>query len=139
MPRPGGTPGPSLYSGTGDNFDRSIVRSVTVPAASPTLTFDTKWDTEPDFDSGFVQISTDGGKTYTSLGNADTVSRSTRAPTRGSANLPGFNGDSGGWRAETFDLSAYAGQTVLLAFHYISDANTNGTAGGSTTSRSAAP
>ena len=43
------------------------------------------------------------------------------------AQLPGFNGDSVGWKSETFDLSAYAGQTVLLAFRYITDANARGT------------
>ncbi len=124
---PGGTTGPALFSGTGDNLDRSIVRSVAVPAGSPTLVFDTRWDTEPAFDSGFVQISTDGGATYTSLGNADTTSElDPGADQRLVDNLPGFNGDSAGWRSETFDLSAYAGQTVLLAFHYISDVNTNG-------------
>jgi bacillopeptidase F (M6 metalloprotease family) len=41
-------------------------------------------------------------------------------------NCPGLNGDSGGWKTETFDLTPYAGQTVLLAFRYITDANTRG-------------
>ena len=49
------------------------MRSVSVPAGSPPLTFDTKYDTEPGFDSFFVQVSTDGGATYHSLANADTT------------------------------------------------------------------
>ena len=43
-------------------------------------------------------------------------------------NLPGFTGPSGAvtaaaWVTESFDLSAYAGQTVLLAFRYITDSS----------------
>jgi bacillopeptidase F (M6 metalloprotease family) len=37
------------------------------------------------------------------------------------ANLPGLTGDSGTWRPQTANLSAYAGQSVLLAFRYITD------------------
>jgi bacillopeptidase F (M6 metalloprotease family) len=113
----------ALYSGQGDNFDRAIVREVAVPAGSPTLTFDTKWETEFGFDIGVVQISTDGGETWTSLGNEDTTNElDPSVDPRISANLPGFNG-SGGWKTTTFDLSAYAGQTVLLSFRYLTDSS----------------
>ena len=122
-PSPPDRPGnPALFSGSGPNFDRSIVRSVDVPAASPTLTFQTRWNTEPLWDFGFVQVSTDGGATYTSLANADTTSEhDPGAIPQVVDNLPGFTGDSGGWKTETFDLSAYAGQSVLLAFRYVTD------------------
>src|SRR5262249_49722379 len=36
----------TLYSGSAPNLDRAIVRPVTVPAVSPTLTFDTQYKTE---------------------------------------------------------------------------------------------
>lgn len=122
---PEGHDSAALYSGTGDNFDRSIARQVSVPADDATLTFDTRWSTEPDFDSGFVQISTDG-ETWTSLGNEDTVDElSPGADPNLTDNLPGLNGE-GGWKSTSFDLSAYAGQDVWLAFRYVSDANTNG-------------
>jgi hypothetical protein len=35
--------------------------------------------------------------------------------------VPGFTGYSGGWRAQTCSLAAYAGQTVLLAFRTFND------------------
>ena len=112
----------ALYSGSAPNLDRAIVRSVTVPATTPTLTFDTQYNTEVGFDYGIVQVSTDGGATYHSLGNADTTTaHDSTADPRIVAQLPGFNGDSGGFRSETFDLSAYAGQTILLAFRYMTD------------------
>ena len=116
---------PALYSGSGDNLDRSIVDEVTVPAACcPTLTFDTNFEMEPFFDYGFVQVSTDGGATWTSLANAHTTSQTeTGLPI--SDHLPGFTGTSGGdqpeWVTESFDLSDYMGQTVLLGFRYMTD------------------
>lgn len=122
---------PALYSGSGDNLDRAIVKSVSVPAGTSALTFDSQWNTEVDdqggWDYGFVQVSTDGGSTYKSIACTDTSSN----PNPGAIptvqnNLPGFNGDSNGWRAESCNLSAYAGQTILVAFRYVTDANTRG-------------
>ena len=111
-----------------DNRDAAIVHSITVPSGSPTLTFDTKYDTEPAFDSFFVQVSTDGGATYHSLANADTTcDLDPGADAKLKNNCPGLNGDSGGWVSESFDLTPYAGRTVLLALRYITDANTRGT------------
>jgi hypothetical protein len=118
---------PALYSGSGPNFDRAIVREFTVPAESPTLTFETRFDTELGWDFGFVQVSTDGGQTYTSLGNADTTSEhDPGAIATVAQNVPGFTGTSGGgepaaWIQTSFDLSAYAGQTILLSFRYVTD------------------
>ena len=118
----------ALAAPDADNKDAAIVHTVAVPAANPTLTFDTKYDTEPGFDSFFVQVSTDNGKTYHSLSNADTTcDLDPGADVKLKSNCPGFNGDSGGWKSESFDLSQYAGQNVLLAFRYITDTNTRGT------------
>ena len=38
-----------------------------------------------------------------------------------------FTGNSGGWRATAFDLSAYAGQRVEVSIAYVSDPATGGT------------
>ena len=122
---------PALYSGSGDSLDRAIVKSVAVPAGSPALTFDSQWNTEVDaqggWDYGFVQVSTDGGATYDSIACTDTSS----SPNPGAIatvqnNLPGFNGDSNGWQAESCSLAPYAGQAVLVAFRYVTDSNTRG-------------
>ncbi|HKI23202.1 MAG TPA: hypothetical protein VKA24_07265 [Gaiellaceae bacterium] len=130
---PGQTGDAALYSGTGDNRDEAIVRSVSVPTgAGASLTFNARWNLEEDsggpWDFGFVQASTDGGETYTSLACTDTrTDHNPGAIPSVVANLPGFSGDSGGWKAETCSLAAYAGQTVLLSFRTINDPNTQGT------------
>ena len=117
----------AFFSGAGNNFDRAIITPVSVPTASPTLSFDTQWSTEPLWDFGFVQVSTDGGKTFTSLANADTTAEhDPGAISAVVANLPGFTGESDGWRSESFDLSAYAGKDVLLSFRYVTDSSAAG-------------
>jgi hypothetical protein len=112
----------ALYSGSGPNFDRSMVRRVYVRKKNPTVSFQTKWNTEEGWDFGFVQISTDGGRTYKSLSNADTTSvTDPGAIPIIKQNVPGFTGNSEGWRKERFNLKKYAGQSILLAFRYVTD------------------
>ncbi|MFD0381216.1 choice-of-anchor J domain-containing protein [Streptomyces sp. NPDC127112] len=116
---------PALYSGPVDdaaNLDRSIVHSITVDPADPTLSFDARWDIEQGYDLGVVQVSTDGGATFASrrsAGMATTLNSDAEAGI--AALLPGFNGDSGGWTHQSIDLSDLAGQTVLVAFRYRTD------------------
>ena len=119
----------ALYSGAGNNRDEAIVREVTF-GASPSLTFDALWNEEPGWDFGFVQVSTDGGASYQSLTCTDTTSTTDPGalPTA-KANVPGFTDYSGGWKAETCDVSAYAGQTVQLAFRTFNDPATLGATG----------
>ena len=129
---PGQTGDPALYSGTGDLFDRAIVRSVTVPAADPNLRFNAQWNLEDGWDFTFVQVSTNGGATYQSV--RCTSSRPTLAEDPATypavANIrvhfPGYTGDSAGWKAETCNLSAFAGQTILVSFRNMTDPNTQG-------------
>jgi Immune inhibitor A peptidase M6 len=118
------TPGdPALFSGAGNNRDEMIIRSVAVPTgAGATLTFDALWNQELGWDFLFAQVSTDGGSTYSSLTCTDTTTETNpdALPTA-KENVPGFTGYSGGWRAQTCSLAAYAGQTVLLAFRTFND------------------
>jgi hypothetical protein len=123
---PGAASPPVLYSGAGNNRDEAIVRPVTF-GPSPTLTFDAQWNEETGWDYGFVQVSTDGGDTYTSLSCTDTTSdHDPGALPTAVQNVPGFTGDSGGWKAETCDVSAYGGQSVLLSFRAFNDPGTLG-------------
>jgi hypothetical protein len=118
---------PALYSGSGPNFDRAIIQRVRVPNGKPQLTFRTKWNTEELWGFGFVQISTNDGKTYKSLRNKDTTK--TADPGTISAvkqNLPGFTGNSKGWKTERFNLAKYAGKKVLLSFRYVTDSVVDG-------------
>lgn len=132
-PGPPGRPGDAAFhSGSGPDFDRAVVLEVPVPRRNPVLTFDTLYDVEPGFDYAFVQISADGGRTYRSLANDLTVPEADPGALPAVLdNLPGLNGVSGGgeeaaWVTTSFDLSAYRGRTVLLAFRYVTDSFVDG-------------
>jgi hypothetical protein len=111
--RPGN---PVLWSGNANNTDASAVTSVAVPTTDPTLRFNAKYGAEEGFDYGYVMVSTDGGATYTAIPGDKTV-----AGPLG----PGLNGDTTGFEPRTYDLSAYAGKTVLVNFRYVSDGGVN--------------
>ena len=118
---------PALHSGSGGGLDRGIVRRVQVPQRAR-LTFATRYDLATGRDFGFVQVSTDGGKSWRSLpGNLTTTSADPTVAATTRRNLPGVTGRSGGgplpiWTTANYDLSAYGGRSVLLAFRYVSDA-----------------
>jgi Immune inhibitor A-like, MAM domain len=117
----------ALHSGGGGGLDRGIVREVKVPRGAATLTFQTRYDLAPGLDFGFVQVSTDRGRSWRSLGGSLTTGNaSPDASPLVRRNLPGLTGKSGqgafpAWTRATYDLSAYRGKTVLLAFRYVSD------------------
>lgn len=113
---PGRAGNPTLWSGNSTNLDAAAITSVAVPAGSPKLTFAERHLAEQGYDYAYTVVSTDGGKTYTALANANTV-----AGPLG----PALNGDAAGFATQTFDLSAYAGTTVLLGFRYVSDGGVN--------------
>jgi hypothetical protein len=111
---------------TSDLLNNMIIRPITVPAASPTLTFRGKYDLEEHWDFGFVQISTDNGETYTSLACSNTNSDNVpNAHPLVLQYVPGYSGVSD-WRNESCNLAAYAGKTVLLAFRGVTDWGTIG-------------
>jgi hypothetical protein len=112
-----------LASGAANGRDESIVKQIVVPSGSPKLTFDAAWNQEDLFDYGFVQVSTDGGSSYTSLSCTDTtteISPDDSSPIA-AANLPGFTGNSAGFKPQSCGLDSYAGQTVLLSFRGFND------------------
>ncbi|TDV44835.1 immune inhibitor A peptidase M6 [Actinophytocola oryzae] len=107
---------PVLFSGNANNTNATAVTQVAVPTADPTLRFEAKYGAELGYDYGYVVVSTDGGATYTPIAGDRTVP--------GPAG-PALNGTTDGFEPHSYDLSAYAGQTVLLGIQYISDGGVN--------------
>ena len=109
------------YSGADDLIDTSLYGEAYVNPVDPTLTINTYWDIEDFWDFGFVQVSTDGGATWTSLENEyTTFDHDPSAHPDIVANLPGLTGYSS-WVTMDFDLTSYAGETVLINFRYMTD------------------
>ncbi|MEM3038518.1 MAG: immune inhibitor A [Thermoplasmata archaeon] len=116
-----GLSGMVWYSGASDLRDVAITATIDLTGmSSAVLTFDTYYSIESYWDFGFVQVSTDGGMTWTSLENEyttyDIVIEGHPAI---AANMPGLTGS---WQGNmAFDLSAYAGSEIMLAFRYMTD------------------
>ncbi len=96
------------------------------PGQSSQLGFWTAWDIEPAFDGGIVQISTNGGTSWTRLGPAgfypNTITNSGNACAALASGTPAFSSSSQlTWQQKTLNLSAYAGQSIKLAWRYGSD------------------
>jgi hypothetical protein len=117
-----------LHANNGDEADQALIFNASVPTENPTLTFDHYYDIEEQWDFATVQVSTDNGETWTSLANENTRSDVVAEghPTI-KGNLPGFTGHLTEWTTESFDLSAYAGQDVLVSFRNLTDWGYNDT------------
>ncbi|MFC4713154.1 peptidase M6 [Planococcus dechangensis] len=111
-----------LHANNGDEADQALIFGATVPANSPTLSFEHYYDIEEQWDFATVQVSTDNGETWKSLANDNTREDVVEEghPTI-KENLPGFTGHKLDWSIETFDLSEYAGEDVLVSFRNLTD------------------
>ncbi len=110
------------YSHRGDDSNSRLTRAFDLSNVSQaTLKYWTWFDIESDWDYGYVEISTDGGETWTIL----TTPHSNTANHSGNAYGPGYTGTSSGgeptWLEESIDISDYTGQAVLIRFEYVTD------------------
>lgn len=121
------------WSGDGDEKDYLLTMDVdlTQPAGEEGeylhwLNISTWWDIEDNWDFGFVQVSTDGGETWTSLndtGDVFTAEHDADAMPSIVENLPGLTSWPGDYDYHelSFDLSAYDGMEILVGFRYMTD------------------
>ena len=87
-----------------------------------TLHFFTWYDIEDLWDYAYIEVSEDGGRTWTIMETA----RTTRENPNGNAYGPGYtgrsNGDTAEWVEEQVSLADYAGKEILVRFEYVTDA-----------------
>lgn len=122
----------AFWSNKGDESDMTLTRAFDFTNVSGpiTLSYQTWYDIELDWDYVYLLASTNNGDDWTFL---RTPSGTDTDPTGNSYGW-GYTGDSGGgfdvseaeWIQESVDLSEYAGQQVLVRFEYITDAAVNG-------------
>lgn len=93
----------SFYSGQGDSLNNTLTLKapIKVPlGSSVNLKFISNEDTEPGYDSGYVEASADG-TTWT--------------------NFLTINGNSGGWVTRETSIDGFGGKDLYLRFRYSSD------------------
>ena len=95
------------YSGSGNDLDNSMTRSVTLPAGTVTLNAFLNYDIETGYD--YLYLTVNGTPVHTSLSR----------PGRQGEGITDTSG--GAWVPVTANLSAFAGQTVTLAWEYVTD------------------
>jgi hypothetical protein len=111
------------FGGRADGAVATMTRDFDLTTVSaPTLTYDAWYDLEHQYDYAYLSASTDGGHTWTLLG---TPAMERENPSGNGLGV-GYTGHSGGgseaqWIHEFVDLSQFDGETVRLAFSYITD------------------
>ena len=106
---------------------------IAVPAGGAALSFDIAYGLETEWDFLWLQASADGGATWQTLTNTHTscahdpgwIGGSYGFPedlcAAGLGGLTGYNASFPSPDTEVFDLSKFAGQSVLLRFWYMTD------------------
>lgn len=88
------------------------------------------YDTEATYDGGVMEISTDGGVTWTDLGGNMTQNGYSGAISTCCSNpiggQPAFEGNSNGYVQTIVDLNPYAGSTVIVRFRMATDSSVTG-------------
>lgn len=110
------------WSNRGDSISSTLTRSLDLSGVErATLEFRTWFDVEDQWDYGYVQVSSDGGLTW------DIVEAPATSPGNpvGNSFGPGYTGSSDAWLQQEVDLRDYAGQEILLRFHYVTDLAVN--------------
>ena len=118
MPAGPSTGGHCWWGNYGDTISTTLTREFDLSGLQrATLSFTAWYSIEEDWDYAYVQVSTDGGSTW------DVLQGSLSSTDNPSLNAygPGYTGESGGWVSDSVDLTAYAGRTVLVRFHYVTD------------------
>ncbi len=108
-------------------FSSTTPLALGVPTSK--LTFWHNYNTESGWDGGVVEISTNGGTTWTDLGPLMTINgyNNSVGGTNPIAGRPAFSGNSGGFIQTTVSLLPYANQNALFRFRMTSDDNTAAT------------
>lgn len=106
------------YSNRGDESEFHLTRTFDLSnTTSATLTYKLWYDLERTYDYAFVEVSTNGGESWSLL----RTQRSTSADPNELSYGWGYTGASGRWVEESVNLTEFAGQEVLLRFEVVTD------------------
>ncbi|MBS1906161.1 MAG: immune inhibitor A [Actinobacteria bacterium] len=121
------------YSNADQNWaDARLTRSIDAVPAGATFSMWNNYVIEKDWDMGFIEVSTDGGSTWSpqkvydesgALVSTDDGYSDPNGRMKDYGGLRyGLTGSSGGWRHDHIDLSAYAGQNIQVRLRQATDA-----------------
>jgi len=113
-------------------YPKNTCASIELPALTlpdgASLQYDARYQLESGWDGVVVEISSDNGATWTDLppdGGYPGSFAQTQNPPINACGFPAsqgaYNGDNGGFEAQSTDLSAYAGQRVRIRWRLSTD------------------
>jgi immune inhibitor A len=112
------------WSNRGDSSNMTLTRAFDLTGLSQaTLKVWLWYDIEEDWDYAYIEVSTDGGRTWDILKGQYTADSNPNGNSFGHA----YTGKSGpaaetpNWVDEEIDLTPYVGQHILLRFEYVTD------------------
>ena len=110
--------GQAWWSDKGNLLNQTLTRSFNLTsAAAPIFSFASYWSIEEDWDYGYVEVSSDEGKNWSILSDMNGIFRNTNP--NGTNQGWGLTGEGSG--TLSFNLSAYAGQQIMLRLRYSTD------------------
>jgi hypothetical protein len=122
------------WSNRGDDSVETLTRAFDLSGVQQaTLQFSTWYEIEKDYDYAFVTVSTDGGKTWTTLKGQSTTDFDPQGQNFGNG-LTGVSGSPdaepdkgtrGQWIEEQMDLTPFAGKQIQVRFWVVNDAGYN--------------
>ena len=105
------------WGNSGDSITSTLTRQVDLrDVAEARLEYGVWHDIEEGWDYGYVQVSTNGGKTWDVL----ETPHSSPPNKTGTGFGPGYSG-SQDWTGESVDLTHYAGEQLAVRFQYVTD------------------
>ena len=110
------------YSNRGDSSAFTLTRGFDLSGLdTATLNYKVWYELEELYDFAYLEVSTDGGETWTIL---ETANGTAEDPFDRSYGF-GYTGSPLAWAEESIDLSAFAGGEILIRFEVITDFHTN--------------
>ncbi len=110
--------GQALWSDLGNGLQNTAAFSVDLTTATaPVLTMQSYWSIETDWDYGYIDVSTDSGATWAN--QTDTSGVCTTTDPNGNNVGCGITGI--GMGPLTYDLTAFAGQSIMVRVRYSTD------------------
>lgn len=108
----------AVWSNRANQSNPRLTRSFNLTEVeSATLNFWTWYNIEDGWDYAYLVISSDGGATWDIMPTARTTTRNPFGTSYGH----GYTGSTEGWVQESVDLSAYAGQEIVVQWEYVTD------------------
>ncbi|MBN1119729.1 MAG: immune inhibitor A [Anaerolineae bacterium] len=114
------------WSNRGDDSDMMLTHPVDLTGVDEAvLEYDLWYWIEALWDYGYLTVSTDGGATWEMVETPYTTTEDPHGNSYGAGytglSLDQADADADGWLHESIDLSAYAGQEILIRFEMITD------------------